>query len=80
MRKIAGILRGMERTELITDQPGYLYAQCTTRLMRYTDDLEFWLDEPAGVIHVRSASRIGHGDRGVNRARVEAIRHRFING
>lgn len=78
MKKLASILRGMERTEIITEQPGYLYAQCTTRLMRFTDDLEFMLDESAGVIHVRSASRIGHGDRGVNRARVEAIRHQLM--
>jgi hypothetical protein len=42
------------------------------------DDVEFSLDEATGVIHVRSASRIGHGDRGVNRARVEAIRSAFM--
>ncbi len=77
MRKLAAILRGMERTVLVTDEPGYLYAQSTTKLMRYTDDVEFYLDEAAGVIQVRSASRIGHGDRGVNRARVEAIRAAF---
>jgi uncharacterized protein (DUF1499 family) len=78
MQKIVRILRGMERTEVITEQPGYVYAQCTTRLMRFTDDVEFMLDESAGVIHVRSASRIGHGDRGVNRARVEAVRHQLV--
>jgi uncharacterized protein (DUF1499 family) len=77
MRQLASMLRGMERTRLITDEPGYLYAHCTTRLMRFTDDLEFSLDEVAGVIHVRSASRLGHGDQGVNRARVDAIRARF---
>jgi uncharacterized protein (DUF1499 family) len=80
MARIAGIVRGMERTEVITEQPGYLYAQCTTKLLHFTDDLEFYLDEPAGVIQVRSASRIGHGDRGVNRARVEAIREKFNAG
>lgn len=80
MAKIAGILRGMDRTEVITEEPGYLYAQCTTQLLHFTDDVEFYLDEPAGVIQVRSASRIGHGDRGVNRARVEAIREKFNAG
>ena len=49
-----------------------------TRLLRFTDDVEFSLDEAAGVIHVRSASRLGYGDRGVNRARVEAIRSAFM--
>jgi uncharacterized protein (DUF1499 family) len=77
MRSLAAILGAMERTVLVTDEPGYLYAQSTTKLMRFTDDIEFHLDEAAGVIHVRSASRIGHGDRGVNRARVEAIRAAF---
>lgn len=77
MRKLAGVLAGMERTTVVRQEPDYLYAQCQSKLMRFTDDVEFWLDEKAGVIHVRSASRIGHGDRGVNRARVEMIRHRM---
>lgn len=77
MRRLAAILGAMERTALVTDEPGYLYAQSTTKLMRFTDDLEFYLDEAAGVIQVRSASRIGYGDRGVNRARVESIRDLF---
>jgi uncharacterized protein (DUF1499 family) len=77
MRKLAAILPAMERTVLVTDEPAYLYAQSTTKLMRFTDDVEFYLDERAGVIQVRSASRIGHRDRGVNRARVEAIRALF---
>lgn len=79
MRKLATVLQGLERTTLVRQEADYLYAQCQSRLMRFTDDVEFWLDEKAGVIHVRSASRIGHGDRGVNRARVEMIRHRMAN-
>ena len=78
MRKLATVLQGLERTTLIRQEPDYLYAQCRSELMRFTDDVEFWLDEKAGVIHVRSASRIGHGDRGVNRARIEMIRHQFM--
>ena len=74
MKKLAEILRGMERTLIVTEKPGYLYAQCTTALLKFTDDVEFALDATAGVIHVRSASRIGHGVRGVNRARIEDIR------
>lgn len=61
-----------------TDQAGrYLYAQSTTLLLRFTDDVEFWQDEANQVIHVRSASRIGRKDFGVNRARIEAIRAAF---
>ena len=80
MARLAGIVGHMERITIIKNQPGYLYAQCRTRWLRFTDDLEFYLDEPAGVIQVRSASRLGKGDLGVNRARVEALRWQFEQG
>ncbi|MBB5272207.1 DUF1499 domain-containing protein [Quisquiliibacterium transsilvanicum] len=56
------------------ETPGYLHAEFRTPLMRFVDDVEFLLDAPAGVIHVRSASRLGRRDFGANRKRVEAIR------
>jgi len=43
-------------------------------VFRFVDDVEFHVDETAKLIHVRSASRVGHSDLGVNRRRVEAIR------
>jgi uncharacterized protein (DUF1499 family) len=76
-KKLAALLKAGERTVLITQQPDYLYAQCSTPLMHFTDDVEFWLDRQAGVIHVRSASRLGHGDLGANRTRVEKLRAQF---
>ena len=45
-----------------------------TKLMRYVDDLELYYDEKQGLVHVRSASRLGRRDFGVNRNRVEALR------
>ena len=60
--------------KLVTSSEGYLYAQFTTRWLKFTDDVEFWLDPGAGVIQVRSASRLGRKDLGVNRARIEALR------
>jgi uncharacterized protein (DUF1499 family) len=48
-----------------------------TRWLKFVDDTEFWLSPAESVIHVRSASRVGRKDFGVNRARVEAIRARF---
>jgi uncharacterized protein (DUF1499 family) len=44
MRRLADTLRAMERTTVVSDEPGYLYAQCRTKLLRFTDDVEFWLD------------------------------------
>lgn len=74
MQKLAAILRSTKGVALVTEQPDYLYASCTTPLLKFTDDLEFWLDKQAGVIHFRSSSRLGRKDFGVNRARIEAIR------
>ncbi len=71
------LLQKEERTIVIQRGEDYLYAQSTTPLLKFTDDVEFWLDKPNGVIQVRSASRMGRKDFGVNRARIEAIRARF---
>jgi uncharacterized protein (DUF1499 family) len=52
----------------------YLRAEATTMIMRYVDDLEFYLDSNAAAIQVRSASRLGYSDLGKNRSRLEEIR------
>jgi uncharacterized protein (DUF1499 family) len=68
------VIDGMQRVKVIKAEPNYLYAEFSTKLMGYVDDTEFYLDETAGVIHVRSSSRLGVRDFGVNRERIEAIR------
>ena len=68
------VIDGMQRVKVVKFEPNYLYAEFSTKLMGYVDDTEFYLDEKAGVIHVRSASRLGRSDFGVNRGRVESIR------
>jgi uncharacterized protein (DUF1499 family) len=77
LQKIADILKNLPRTEIVLQEQDYLYAQSTTRVLKFTDDIEFWLDASASVIHVRSASRLGKKDFNVNRARVEDIRAQF---
>lgn len=79
MGKLAALLEQSERTIVVRREPDYIYAQAFTRVLKFTDDVEFWLDEPNQVIHIRSASRLGRNDLGVNRARVESIRARFSN-
>ena len=54
--------------------------QFTTKMMKFVDDAEFWFDPRANVVQVRSASRLGRQDFGVNRARIEAIRARLEAG
>jgi len=72
--QIKAIVEGMDGAKAVKSEPGYLYAQFTSKLMKYVDDVEFWFDPAANVIHVRSASRVGRGDLGVNRKRIEAVR------
>lgn len=74
MAKLKQVIQSQERTEIIEETSNYIYAEFTTKLMGFVDDVEFFLDEGAKVIHVRSASRLGKSDLGVNRQRVETIR------
>lgn len=67
-------LAQMPSAEIIREEGDYLYAEFTSRLMGYVDDVEFLADPASGVVHVRSASRLGHSDLGVNAKRVEEIR------
>lgn len=67
-------IESQPRTKIITQSPNYLYAEFTSAIIKFVDDVEFYLDEGAKVIHVRSASRLGQSDLGVNRKRIETIR------
>lgn len=71
---LADHLRSLERVEIVTAEADYLHAVFTSALMGYRDDVEFGLDPGAGVIRLRSASRVGYGDMGANRDRIESIR------
>ena len=62
---------------VVTSATGYLHAECTSSLMRYVDDLEVWAPPDARQLQVRSASRVGYSDMGVNRKRVEELRRQL---
>ena len=66
-----------KRVTLVAEQADYLHAEMRSLIFRFVDDVEFVLDSEAGVIQVRSASRVGYSDFGVNRRRVERIRNVF---
>lgn len=74
---LKSVVAGMSGAALVRHESDYFHAEFSTLWLRFTDDVEFYLDEGRGVIELRSASRIGSGDWGVNRARVEAIRLAF---
>ncbi|MCB2022784.1 MAG: DUF1499 domain-containing protein [Burkholderiaceae bacterium] len=72
--KIRAVVEQMPGAKVIKSDADYLYAQFTTPLMKFVDDVEFWFDPAAQVVQVRSASRLGKGDLGANRKRIEAVR------
>jgi uncharacterized protein (DUF1499 family) len=72
--RIRSVVEAMPGAKVVKSDADYLYAQFTTPLMKFVDDTEFWYDPTARVIQVRSASRIGEGDMGANRKRIEAVR------
>ena len=77
MAAVRKAIETMERSTVLRHEPNYLYAEVRSKLMGFVDDVEFTHDDKAGLIHVRSASRLGRKDFGVNRARVEALRARI---
>jgi uncharacterized protein (DUF1499 family) len=76
--KLKTIIENSERTKIIQADDNYLYAEFASQLMGFVDDVEFYADDSAKVIHVRSASRLGQSDLGVNRKRVEALRSKLV--
>src|SRR5882672_10778056 len=74
MAKLREAVESMPRARVIAADGQYLYAEFRTPLMRYVDDVELYYDQRAGLVHVRSASRLGRRDFGVNRRRMEELR------
>jgi uncharacterized protein (DUF1499 family) len=79
MAAVRKAVEGSERATVVRHEGNYLYAEFRSKLLGFVDDVEFTYDEKAGVIHARSAARLGRRDFGVNRARVEALRAKIEN-
>ena len=79
-QRLTALIKSGERVTIVKEDAGYLHAEFKSRGLGYVDDVECALDARAGVIHVRSASRLGVRDFGVNRARVESLRAAFDKG
>ena len=71
------VILSISGARIITQNEVYWHAEFTTRWLRFIDDVEFYFPESEALIHLRSASRSGYWDLGVNRKRVEKIRSRF---
>ncbi|HWH75931.1 MAG TPA: DUF1499 domain-containing protein [Candidatus Binatus sp.] len=67
-------VENLPRTKIITVSDDYLYAECSSAVFGFVDDLELHLRPAQNSVAVRSASRLGKSDFGVNRKRVEKLR------
>jgi uncharacterized protein (DUF1499 family) len=75
--EIKKVVSAMTGTTIVEEKDNYLYAEFKSKLMGYVDDVEFYLDSNTNTVQVRSASRLGKSDLGVNRKRVEEIRSKL---
>lgn len=72
------LLAELPRVRLLEAEEHRLRTEFTTPLFRFKDDVTFLIDPEAGVIHFRSASRLGHHDLGKNRRRMEKLTRLFL--
>lgn len=78
LARLRAVLEATPGVRIVLADPGYLRAEARTRWLGFVDDLEFWADPVDGVIHLRSASRLGGRDFEANRKRIEEIRTRYL--
>lgn len=76
-RAVVEVVGALPRTRIVTHEDGYVHAECSSPLLGFVDDLELQLRADEGVVAVRSASRLGYSDLGVNRKRIHDLRRRL---
>jgi uncharacterized protein (DUF1499 family) len=78
MQALLAVLKNMPGVTIVDAKADYIYAHSQTKVLKFVDDVEFWANPAKNVIEVRSASRLGREDFGVNRARIESIRAAYM--
>ncbi len=76
LKRLKKVIASFERMTIITENDNYLHIECRSAIIGFVDDLEFYFPEEK-LIHLRSASRLGYSDLGVNQKRVEQLRKLF---
>jgi uncharacterized protein (DUF1499 family) len=77
MAQLVRVLEAQPRIRIVTQSADYIHAEARSLFFRFVDDVEFYVDPRAKLIHFRSASRVGRSDLGVNRRRMEGIRQQL---
>ncbi len=76
-RSIIAVIESMRQSKIVTTEEHYIRAEFRSALFRFVDDVECYFDDTEKRVHVRSASRVGYSDLGVNRRRIEKMRTRY---
>ncbi|WP_051314708.1 DUF1499 domain-containing protein [Alteribacter aurantiacus] len=78
LQKLYKILCETDHCEIISQEENYIHCVFQTKVLKFKDDVEFYVNENKNAIDVRSASRLGHYDFKKNRKRVRDIRAAFL--
>ena len=78
LNKIMKIIKSMKGSKILENSKNYIQIQFTTTLLKFKDDVEFYLDEEERLIHFRSQSRMGGYDWNANRKRMEDFRKKYL--
>jgi uncharacterized protein (DUF1499 family) len=71
------VISEQARATIIEQSDHYLHVEFKSKYFRFVDDVEFYLPNNDPIIHIRSASRVGHSDLGVNRKRMNHVREQY---
>ena len=77
--RILGILKGVDRVKIVVSDKDYIHAEFRSALFRFVDDVQFYFPPGENIVHMKSASRTGYYDFGVNRKRIDWLREKFKN-
>ena len=76
--KVKNAIVAFGNAKILKEEDDYIHAVFITGFWRYKDDVEFYFDSSNGLIHFRSASRLGYGDMGVNRKRMQKLEMLYL--
>ena len=76
--KIKSIIAGTPRTDIVEINGDYLHAEAKSKWMKYVDDLEVSFLPETNILLIRSESRVGESDLGVNKKRVDLLKSKYF--
>ncbi len=79
MNRLQTAVSSMQGASIIKIDGNYLHAEFKSTVFRFIDDLECYYVPNKNIIHIKSASRLGYYDFGINRKRIETLRARFTS-